>query len=123
MLQVCSLSSIYISITHSQELEAYLFVIPVIGFIYYMDEKINHISLLTEPSFPNKCDQKPCLRIFHREYCTEKKTFKQGAQKYSRPVCKPKIKMKTGDWKKLDLFLQYTAFLGKHAVILSACIR
>lgn len=83
-----------------------------------MDEKINHISLLTEPSFPNKYDQKPCLRISCR-----KKHFKQGAQKYCKPICKPKIKMKTGDWKKLDLFLQYTAFLGKHAVILSACIR
>jgi len=52
-----------------------------------------------------------------------KKPFKQGAQKFCRPACKPKIKMKTGDWKKLDLFLQYTAFLGKHAVILSGCMR
>jgi hypothetical protein len=31
-----------------------------------------------------------------------------------------KIKKKSGDWKKLDLFLQYTVFLGKHAVMLSA---
>ena len=53
----------------------------------------------------------------------QKKALKKGAQKYCRPARKPKIKMKTGDWKKLDLFPQYTAFLGKHAVILSACIR
>lgn len=72
-LHACNLSSIYINITHSQELEAYLFVIPVIGFMYYMDEKINHISLLTGPSFANKYDQKPCLRIFHCEYCAGEK--------------------------------------------------
>lgn len=79
MLHVCNLSSIYIKKhTHSQELEAYLFVIPVIGFIYYMDENINHISLLTEPSFPNKYDQKPCLRnISLRILCRKKASNKE----------------------------------------------
>jgi hypothetical protein len=59
---------------------------PVIGFIYYADEKINHISLLTEPSFPNKYDQKPCLRIFHCEYSTGKKKKKPSNKEQKNVV-------------------------------------
>jgi hypothetical protein len=57
-----------------------------------MDEKINHVSLLTEPSFPNKCDQKPCLRIFQREYSTKRKPSKKEQKNIAGLYVKPRLK-------------------------------
>lgn len=123
VLHVCSLSSIYISITHSQE-HGSLFVCYSSNRLYLLHgwENKSHFpsyrTLVSKQIWSKTLSANISLRILYRK--------KPSNREHKNTVglhVNPRLKWKPEIGRNWICFFNIPPFLGKHAVILSACIR